>query len=900
MNLNDVLLRIRAVLFRGRVERELQEELNAHLDMQTLHGIRGGSSAEEARRAALVVFGGTAQVAEQCRDQRGTRCVEDFAKDLAYAARQFRKTPGFFFVAAMTLAIGIGATTAMFSAVYGVLLRPFPYSEPDRLAAIWCSEPSKGGPRLGCALPDLQEIASRNRSFTALAGYYYRDFNITSGTPERIRGQSVSAGLFPLLGVSPALGRTFSSEEETFGRHRVVVLSDALWRRRFGARASAIGEFIRLNGELHAIVGVMPPGFQFPDRFAELWAPLSFAVNDSMGTRNNHFISAVARQRPGVTVERARSDVQAIARQLQKEFTENTGLNADVEDYTSSVIGDVRPGLRILFGAVGILLLIACVNVANLLLSKASARQRELSIRAALGASRGRLVRQLVTESALLGMVGACLDLALSIGLVHLIRTLGPASIPRIRSIGIEASTLVFATVVTLFSVLVFGLAPALNLARTQVSDSLRQGGRSLTSGARTGRSRNTLVVAEITLSLVLVVGAGLLVRTVQRLAGIDPGFEPDNILTMSVTLPPEQYPEAEAGKTTRFFDELTSRLAQIPGVRAVAASTAMPIANWGGWGKYFTIDDRPASRLSDVPGIQYRQLTPGYMRALGIRLMEGRFFNEQDGPNGPLVAVINESARRRFFPNERPVGKRVFPAPPEATTARSLPSPDFRYRRFTIVGVIGDVRHSGLRQPAEPEMYVLHRQGSSRPNEAPVTKLFLFLKVDGDPLQFSAAVRSAVQALDPEQPVADLATMRDRIERSVAPQRFQLFLFGSFAVVGLALAAVGVYGVMSCLVRSRLQEIGIRMALGASSADVLGMVARHGLWLGVAGIALGTLLGLGVTHLMSSLLFGVQPNDAVTFVGAAAVLGTVVLAAGLLPSLRAARTDPLSVLRAE
>jgi predicted permease len=373
-------------------------------------------------------------------------------------------------------------------------------------------------------------------------------------------------------------------------------------------------------------------------------------------------------------------------------------------------------------------------------------------------------------------------------------------------------------------------------------------------------------------------------------------GFQPENLLSMSVTLPSARYPESEAGKTTRFFDELTSRLVQISGVRAVGGSTAMPIANWGGWGKYFTIDHRPASRLSEVPVIQYRQVTPDYHCMLGIRLVEGRYFNEQDGGDGALVAVTNESARRRYFANESPIGKRVFPATPEGLIKQPLGEPNFRFRRLTIVGVVGDVRHTGLMQPAEPEMYVLHRQGTSRPNEAPATKLFLFLRTDGDPLQFSAAVR----ALDPEQPVSDLATMRERLETSVAPQRFQLFLFGSFAAVGLALAAVGVYGVMSCLVRARMHEIGIRTALGASTADVLGMVVRHGLGLGVAGIVLGTLLGLVVTRLMSSLLFGIQPNDATTFFGAAAVLATVVFAASLLPSLRAARTDPLSVLRSE
>jgi predicted permease len=898
--LYTVPLRLRSIFRRPQVERELEDELQYHLDMKIEENLEKGMSGGEARRSALIALGGLDQEKEECRDARGINLIETTIQDLLYGTRILRKSPGFSAVAVVTLALGIGAATAMFSAVYGVLLRPFPYAEPDRLAALWCSEPSRGVPRMGWALPDLREVASGNRSFDALAGYYYRDFNLASGTPERVSGQCVSAGLFPLLGVSPALGRTFTAEEESYGRQKVVVLSDVLWKRRFGARLDAIGESIRLNGDLHTIIGVMPAGFQFPDSSAQLWVPLSFAPSDGLGTRDNHFINAIARLRPGATVGTARREVRAVARRLQKEFSENTGIEADVTDYVTMVVGDVRPGLRVLFGAVGILLLIACVNVANLLLSKATERQRELSVRAALGASRGRLVRQLISEGAPLGFLGACLGLLLSDWLVHLIRTFGPAEIPRLRSIEIDVWTLAFAVAVTLFSVLLFSLAPALSLARVPVSDSLKESGRSHTGGSRAGRSRSALVVAEITLSLVLVVGAGLLVRTVQRLAEVDPGFQPGNILTMSVTLPAGQYPETQPGKTAGFFEELTHRLARIPGVTAAGASTAMPIANWGIWGKYFTVEEHPASRLADVPLIQYRQVTPGYLRTLGIRLLEGRFFTDQDGAAGPLVAVINNSARQRFFANESPLGRHVSLGPPESLIANLLPAPDFCLPRLTVIGVIGDVRQSGLMRPIEPEIYALHRQGTITYNETPATKMFLFLKADGDPLRFAAAARAAVQAIDPEQPLADLATMQERLDASVAPQRFQLFLFALFAAAALALAAVGVFGVISCSVHSRLHEIGIRMALGASSTDIFGMVVRQAVRLGLAGIGLGSLLGLAATRLMSSILFEVRPNDAVSFVGAVTVLAAVVFVAALLPSVRAARTEPLSVLRTE
>jgi predicted permease len=897
---SDMALRLRALIFHRRAERELNDELSAHIEMHTAQGVRRGMSREEARRSALIAFGGAAQVAERCRDERGTRWVEDFVRDLQYASRQLLKHRSFFAVAAVTLAFGIGANTAIFSAVNGVLLRPFSYRQSDRLAAVWCTVPSKGIPQMGCALPDLREIAARNHSFETVANYYWHDIAITGGTPEKVPGVYASANLFSMLGVSPALGRTFSPSEEIFGKNHVVVLSDAIWRRRFAAQRSVIGGTIRLNSEVYTVIGIMPPDFRFPNQYADLWMPMSFAPNDVMATRNNHFIYTVARLRPGVGIAQSRADVQSIGRQLEREFVENAGVGADASDYLSSVVGDVRPALLILLGAVGIVLLIACVNVANLLLSRASGRQRELSVRAALGASRGRLVRQLLSESVLLASVGACLGVALSAWLVRLIRIFGPENIPRLGNIQIDLPVLVFAAAITLLSVVLFGLAPAIDLARVQVSDALKEGGRSLTAGSRTSRFRDLLVIAEITLSLVLAIGAGLLLKTVQRLQHVDPGFKPDNLLTMSVTLPEAKYPDTEPAKAARFYDQLTKRLERIPGVRAAGASTALPIADMGGWGKYFTVEDHPASRLADVPLVQYREVTPHFVKALGIPVIEGRFFTGDDTGDRPLVAVINESARKSFFPNENPIGKRVYPFAPESTIAKLLPSPGFRFPRLTIVGVIGDVKQSGLRQPSQPELFVPHLQGTVKDNETSSTKMFLFIKTDSDPLRFVNAARAIVQSLDSEQPVADVDTMDHRLKASLSTQRFQLVLFGGFALIALALAAVGVYGVMSYSVRLRMHEIGIRMALGADAADIRKMVAGHGLRLGLIGVLTGTALASGSTRLMASLLFDVQANDVMTFVGSSLVLLAVVAAASLLPSIGAARTDPLTVLRVE
>lgn len=822
---------------------------------------------------------------------RGIGWLEEFASDLRYASRQFLKHKSFFAVAVVTLALAIGANTAIFSAVDAVLLRPFPYRNPERLASILCMEPARGIPEMGYALPDLRAIAARSHAFQAVASYYWRDINITDGTPERVTGVYVSANLFRLLGVNPSIGRTFSSSEEIFGKNHVVILSHTLWRERFAGSSRAIGKTIHLNGEICTVVGVMPPDFQFPDQSAKLWMPMSFAPNDDMATRDNRFLAAIARLRAGVSIPQAKADTQSIARQLQHEVSENADVEADAQDYLSSMVGEVRPVLLILLGAAGIVLLIACVNVANLLLSRSSARQRELSVRAALGAGRGRLIRQLLTEGVLLGAAGGCLGVALSAWLMRLIRIYGPTDIPRLHTIQIDASVLVFTAAVTLLSVLLFGLTPAMRLVRVEVSEALKEGSRSLTAGVRMRRSRDVLVIAEITLSLVLVIGAGLLLQTLRRLQQVNPGFKPENVLTTSVTLPQGKYDQPQS---VRFFDELTERLKRVPGVKYAGAASAMPITGEGGRGKYFTVEERPASRLSDVPVIQYRGVTPQFAKALGIPIVRGRFFTDDDSGGRPLVAVINESARRRFFPIEDPIGKRVYTSPPDAIMAKLLASPDYKAQRITIVGVVGDLKQSGLSRPSEPALFVPYLQ------QGTANKLFLFIKTDSDPLHFVNTARGIVRSLDPEQPVADVATMQQRLKTALATQRFQLVLFGGFAALALVLAGVGVYGVLSYSVRLRLHEIGIRMALGAGASDVLKMVARQGLALGLIGILAGAVLALGATRLMASLLFGVQADDSLTFLCASFLLMVVVSAASLVPSLRAAQTDPLLILRAE
>jgi len=891
--------RFRGMFQKGRLEQELDEELRSHLDMQIEENIRKGMPANEAAHAARRSFGGGDQVKEIYRDQRGLSMVEATVHDIRFGFRVLFKSPGFALVAALTLALGIGVNTAIFSTVNGVMLRPFPYREPKQLVAVWCTDFSRGVPQMGCANPDLQEIARRSHSFEALAGYYWQDLNLTDGQPERVGSVYVSAGLFRLLGVNAALGRTFADEESVFGKHRVAVLSHDLWESRFGGRKNVLGEIFHLNSEPYTIVGVMPPDLRFPNNGAQLWMPISFAPNDAMGTRSNHFINGLARLKPDVTTQQARKDVQDIAHELEKEFGENAGIGADASDYLDSVVGEVRRPLLIMLGAVAVVLLIACVNVANLLLSKASARHRELSVRAAVGASRGRLVRQLLSESLVLGLIGAGLGLITGTVLLYIIKAFVPPDIPRIHEVTIDFRVLLFTAGLSVLSASLFGLAPIIDLFRVDLNEALKECGKGSSASMRTNRVRNVLVVAEVMLSLILVVGAGLLVRTLQRLHAVDPGFQAENVLTMSVSLPEARYPSTEPAKAGLFYRDLIDRIKKIPGVKSAGAGTTIPLAE-GMWGKYFTVEDRPANRLADVPLIQYVQVTPDYFRALGIPLRSGRYFGEGDVADRRLVAIINEAAARRFFPNENPIDKRVYPAPPEQTVAASLPSRDYRFPRLTIVGVVGDVKQRSLHLPSDPELFVPHLQGMAKDIEQPSTAMALVIKTASDPLTFTSAVRKAVISLDSEQPVAHVGTMEQRLNASLAQSRFQLSLLGALAVLALLLAAIGIYGVMSYLVAQRNHEVGLRMALGASRRHVLSLVMKRGIVLSLIGVGLGIVGALALTRYIKSLLYGVYPTDPLTFLVVSVLLLAVSLVAIYIPARRAAKVDPMVVLRYE
>src|SRR5262245_21573331 len=827
-------------------------------------------------------------------------------QDLRFGARMLWKKPGFTLIAVITLSLGIGANTAIFSVVDAVLLRSLPYPEAERLIYLmptW-SNP-QGTTTSGSSMPDYREWRDQNRTLEGLAGFYYEDFNLsmTGGEPERAQGAYVTSNLFNVLKVPPALGRLFTPEEDQFGRHRVVLLSHRLWQRSFGGDPAVVGREIKLGGESFTVAGVMPKGMPFFDNLpeVELWTPIAFAPGDSMDTRSNHFVYLIGRLKPGKTIEQAQVDASVIARRIVEQFPGNEGMGALVGPVHELITGDSSQALYVLFGAVAFVLLVACVNVASLMLARTAAREREIAIRASLGASRARIVRQMVVECVPLSLAGGAMGVLLALWVIDLLEALLPASLPRHNEIGVNGRVLIFTFALSLGAALLFGLLPALQTVKADLRAPLSESGR---GGSRQGRLRSSLVVAEIALALVLLVGAGLMVRSFVNMRQTDIGFSERNVLTMSVTLPDAKYPSPDANNDLQtpaglaFYEQLLARVEALPGVKAATAGTTLPLGAGMGWSKYIVIEDRPTPpSIDQLPSVNYALVSHDYFRTLGIKVRRGRSFNAQDKENSQPVVIINETLQRRFFPNEDPIGKTVRMGPPTHLVSRDAQTQENRFARRVIVGVAADVKGGGLDQSVSPLVYAPLPQ---HVREGFSNSLMLAALTEVAPESLTGAIRGQVRALDQDQPVDNVRTIGELLDRSLSQAKFNLLLLSLFAVLALLLAAIGVYGVMSYSVTQRTREIGVRMALGAQPGDVLRSFIKQGATLVLIGVAIGVVAAWALTRLMATMLFETRATDPATFALIALMLAGIAIVACWIPARRAAKVDPVVALRCE
>jgi putative ABC transport system permease protein len=798
-------------------------------------------------------------------------------QDLRYGLRMLVKNPGFACVAVLTLALGIGANTAIFSIINAVLLQPLPFSEPDRLVWVW-GNIRNGGRSASVSPLDYLDYRAQNTSFEHFAAIFGvpGPFNLTgSGEPERLQGAVATGDFFQALGVNPALGRTFLLENEEPGRDQVVVLSDRLWKQRFAGDPGLIGKTLALDGKMFEVIGVMPAGFNFP-RGAELWTPMNFQISPGMKQRKAHFLRPIGRLKPGLTLAQAQADMDAIAAGLEIQYPDsNTGWNLRMVPLREQLVGNIRPTLSILFGAVGLVLLIACANVANLLLVRASSRQKEIAIRMALGAGRRRIVRQMLTESMLLAIAGGTLGVFLAIWGIDLIVAFSGNDIPPTAQIGIDGVVLGFTLCVSLLTGVLFGLVPALPATQSaRLGETLKEGGRAGGQGASRNRTRNLLVVFETAIAVVLLIGAGLLIRSFVRLQNVGPGFDPENVLTARIDLSREKYNLPE--KAASFWSQLHDRLAALPGVEAVGMNTELPLSGQPN-DMPFRVEGRPAEPNQRF-GADFRRVNQDYLHSMRIPLKRGREFTEQEVRQGANVVVISETLASGVFGDDDPLGQRLLLVMNEKTP-------------LEIIGIVGDIRHRTLEADPLPMMYLpVPSTGSTN----------LTIKVSGDPLSLAAAVRGEVRAIDPDQPIAAIRTMEQVVAESVGAPRYRTSLLGLFAFIALLLAAIGIYGVSSYAVAQRTHEIGIRMALGAEPRDVQLLVIGRGIGLALVGVGAGLIGAFGLTRLLSGLLFGVTATDPLTFGGVAVILTGIALLASWIPARRAARVDPMVALRHE
>ena len=803
--------------------------------------------------------------------------------DLRYAGRALLRSPGFTAVAVLTLALGIGANTAIFSVVNSVLLKPLPLPEPDRLVRVY--ELDEGRPWT-LSPPNFTDLRRESSVFEEMAAYTGTAAALTgAGDAKRVAGTVATGGFFRVLGAAPLLGRTFSTGDAVAGHDRVVVLSHGLWQREFAAAPGIVGETVRLDGRDFTVIGVMPRGFAYPAG-SELWAPLVFSEEDLATQRGAHYLNAIARLAPGVTVDEASAQLAAIAGVLERRYANtNTGTSASAVGLRDALVGDARPALLILLGAVGFVLLIACANVANLLLARTAGRNRELAVRSALGAGRGRLVRHVLAESLLLAAAGGVAGLLLARLGLKLLLMLPVDNLPRIEEAALDTAVLGFTFAVSMLTGVLFGLLPALKAGSTpDITGALKAGGAAVTGDRAGGRTRGALVIAEMALAVLLLTGAGLLLKSFFELQRVDPGFNPRGVLTFDLALPNARYPEPQQARA--FFAELERRIEGLAGVESVAGVFGLPLT---GFNYTMSVEQQDGGPAYENPGeeryTQVRIITPGYFRTMEIDLVAGRAFAESDRAGTRPVAIINESAAELLWPGGDPLGHTF-----EVGTTFGLGGPRVG---GTVVGVVADIRHDGPGEETGPEIFAAHRQ-------FPVDFMSMTVRTSVPPESLVGPIREQVRIMDSELPLDEVRTMEQRVADSVAQPRFYMLLLSVFAAAALFLAAIGIYGVIAYAVRSRVNEIGIRRALGAGAADVLRMVVGSAMTLACGGLAVGLLAAVALTRVLSGLLYGISPTDPLTFLGAALLLASVALLASFIPARRASRVDPAVALREE
>jgi predicted permease len=864
--------KLRYLLKRDSFDRDLQEEMRLHREMAEEKLSELGEQRDAAHYESMKRFG-NATLAQEASRAEWTFFFESLVQDIGFGVRMLRKSPGFTAVAVLTLALGIGANTAIFSVINGVLLRPLPYKNPQEIVVVKENE----------SLPNVMDIQRQASSFSVGGAINAQPMDYTNGPePLQIRVGLVNSGFFEILGVPPMMGRIFSEAEDVRGGPRVAVVSYSFWQGYLGGDPHAVGRPILLGGNSYAVIGVMPETFVPPREHADVFLSLWVSDPKTAAERDVHFMHTYWRLKKGVPLEQAQADIATIHNGLAEQFpAEEKERRMQLIPLRESVVGDVRPALLVLFGAVGLVLLIACANFASLLIARGFARRQEMLIRAALGAGHGRLIRKLLTESALLSFFGGAAGLLFAQWGTRMLLALTPEELRWLNGIHMDSRVLMFVLAVSVLTGIIFGIAPALIAARTDVAAALNEGGRSKTASAAGHRIRKILVTSEVAFALVLLVGAGLLIKGFSRLRSVNPGFNPAGVLTMFLQLPATRY--AEIPKQTQFRRDLFARLNSLPGVQ-VGMVTDIPLG--GNYvGHHFVIDGRPPIPKGDEPMVQTLSVMGDYFRVMQIPLRAGRDFTEMDREGQPLVAVVNEELVRQFLPRDNPVGSRI-------RWAGDTGPP----RWMTIVGVVGDVKHSGLDQPTDPAVY----EPFVQTGEPWKRRMILAIRADNSSSGLVEEVKAQVWSVDRQIPVSDVQTMDQRMAVSLAQQRFYMLLLGAFAALALILAGVGIYGVMSYTASYRTHEIGIRMALGGQRRDVLRLIVGEGARLTFIGILIGIVGALGLSRLMASLLFEVKPGDPAIFAAVAILLALVALAACYIPARRATQVDPMVALRYE